>query len=548
MQAIVYARYSSLEQGRGSSLERQHEICAGYCARQKWKIKEQINDLGTSAWTGANLQTGNLAMLTKRLETEGGTDTVIVVEQLDRISRQPPMKVLEWISRVTATGASLATVNDNLVIDSERLLRDQMTLFSTVFNSFRAYGESQYKSDRISDAWARKRAKDAPLTSRTVAWVELVDGELRLIPARADVVRGIFEMSADGKGAGAIASELNRSGVETFGRSNGWQISYIKKILANRAVIGEFQTGTKPKGGVHKPAGEVRSNYYPAVVSDELFQRVQGRSRHIARASSRKLNNLLSGIAKCGGCGGAMTRLNKTNNWEYLRCEQSRRGLCDRTKNYPLRATVDGILDLLLLRAMDPQTFKSGDNARQLSNGVASAQRLVTDLTARRDRNRKLFELGDDGAADVVLELTKQLDTAKADLKAANAALGRENAAMPASEHLRLVSDVRALMDSADDAVREQARAKVKAALDSIISEVEFNNRIYARARGKEGGARFDESRWTYQDGFIVSLIDGAGFARFDAEATLDTEFDLAKRNGKNSPAIERYVERKDGK
>lgn len=171
MQAIVYARYSSLEQGRGSSLERQHEICAGYCARQKWKIKEQITDKGTSAWTGANLETGNLAALTKRLESEGGDDTVIVVEQLDRITRRPPMEVFDWIRTITATGAKLATVNDNLVIDAESLSRDQTTFMLTVFNSFRAYGESQHKSDRISAAWALKRAKDAPLTSRTVAWV-----------------------------------------------------------------------------------------------------------------------------------------------------------------------------------------------------------------------------------------------------------------------------------------------------------------------------------------------------------------------------------------
>ena len=129
MQAIGYSRWSSLEQGRGSSLERQTEAIEAFCKSQNWQLVEQVKDEGISAYFGANIKTGNLAKLVEKLERgELPRDLVIVVEQLDRISRLPPSQVIAWIQRVTALGVSIATANDTVVIDMNMIDANPMNV------------------------------------------------------------------------------------------------------------------------------------------------------------------------------------------------------------------------------------------------------------------------------------------------------------------------------------------------------------------------------------------------------------------------------------
>src|SRR5690606_1900964 len=125
--------------GKGSSLERQVALCERLCHDKGWEIVDRIRDEGRSAFTGANLKDGQLARFTERLELglqpEG---TILVVEQLDRISRLPPLEVMSWLERVIRHGLTIATANDGLVLNAEKLKADQIGFVSTVFNAFRA--------------------------------------------------------------------------------------------------------------------------------------------------------------------------------------------------------------------------------------------------------------------------------------------------------------------------------------------------------------------------------------------------------------------------
>lgn len=123
MQAIGYARWSSLEQGRGSSLERQVGLIRSFCEAKGWNLVDQIVDEGTSAYTGANVQTGNLAALIRHIENgEVSRDVVVVVEQLDRISRLPPSQVVGWIQRVVGTHRKRAMAQNSSLTRAKSLL------------------------------------------------------------------------------------------------------------------------------------------------------------------------------------------------------------------------------------------------------------------------------------------------------------------------------------------------------------------------------------------------------------------------------------------
>lgn len=255
MKAICYSRWSTLDQSCTTSAPRQLEATEAFAARQGWEISERIADDGQSAWTGANITTGKLGALVGRLEPDHGHGHVLVVEKLDRLSRQAPLTMAAWVQRACATGLTIVTADGAHTIDRDRLLRDQFTVIGLIFEAFRGFSESQAKSERVADAWDRKRQRGAPMTRRCPAWLTIpigttsfrspANGQVgyRVIEDRAKIVRQIFDMAARGIGKSTIALTLNRDGVDTWGRGRGWHASYVQKILRNPAVRhGDYQT------------------------------------------------------------------------------------------------------------------------------------------------------------------------------------------------------------------------------------------------------------------------------------------------------------------
>src|SRR5262249_49343451 len=54
-----------------------------------------------------------------------------------------------------------------------------------------------------------------------------------------------------------------------------WYPLYVSELLRSRQVLGEYQPGTKPRGGNWAPDGAPIPNYYPWIIDDELWHRVQ---------------------------------------------------------------------------------------------------------------------------------------------------------------------------------------------------------------------------------------------------------------------------------
>src|SRR5271165_5816466 len=151
-----------------------------------------------------------------------------------------------------------------------------MDLIYSLLVMSRAHEESVLKSDRVSAAWKNKRAnaKTQKLTARCPAWLRISPDRKRfeVLEDRKLIVERIFRASANGMGSFGIARRLNQDGVATFGNSKGWQNSYVKKILDNKSVLGQFQARTK-QGRVRNPSGDPILDYFPRIISDELFYR-----------------------------------------------------------------------------------------------------------------------------------------------------------------------------------------------------------------------------------------------------------------------------------
>ena len=84
----------------------------------------------------------------------------------------------------------------------------------------------------------------------------------------------------------------------------------MKSILTNESIAGVLVYGRKPKPG--NPQAEIVrvSEFFPAILTNDewvaLKQRLDIRREH-SRGGTHKSEYLLSGIVRCGHCGGPMT-------------------------------------------------------------------------------------------------------------------------------------------------------------------------------------------------------------------------------------------------
>jgi len=199
--AYSYIRMSSELQLRGDSLRRQLDASTAYAAENGLDLVEgdRLQDIGVSAFKGANVADGALGLFLEAIKSGRiSRGSYLLVESLDRLSRQELRKSLTLFLSIINAGVNIVTLADKRVY-TEQKTELQDLLISLVVMS-RAHEESQTKSLRVGAAWANKRAKAAtqPLTAMCPAWLRLAKDRSRyeVIEKRAAVIRRIFSESA----------------------------------------------------------------------------------------------------------------------------------------------------------------------------------------------------------------------------------------------------------------------------------------------------------------------------------------------------------------
>ncbi len=327
--AYSYVRFSTPEQMKGDSLRRQEAMAERYANEHGLILDDSLTfqDLGRSAFRGRNLEEGGhlREFLTFVESGDVPVGSYLLVESLDRLSRNKARKAVRLLEDICGMGITVVTLADGKRYTEEALNDDPMAMMWALMVAMRANEESEIKAKRVGAAWSNKRDRarreGKPMTERCPGWLRLREDRsgYDLIPDRADVVRQIFGWTLEGRGQHWIAAELNRQRIEVFGRGERWHRSYIAKMLHDRSTIGEYQPNRMVAGGRREAAGEAVEGYFPAVVDPETFERVDEVRRE--RADSVKPRNtatlrgpathMLAGLAKCPLCGATMTRVNK---------------------------------------------------------------------------------------------------------------------------------------------------------------------------------------------------------------------------------------------
>lgn len=403
--AYSYVRMSTEGQLKGDSLRRQLEQSSRYASEHGLTLIKTFNlaDYGVSAFKGQNVASGNLGRFLDAVRAgKIARGSYLLVESLDRLSRQNPRLALPQFLEIVNQGIVLVTLADQRKYTAESVRLEDL-LYSLVVMS-RAHEESQMKSQRIAAAWANKRAYAAEkkLTGRCPAWLKLKGNRksFDIIPDRVAIIERIFDEAKAGIGGYAIARRLNADKIPAFITSRGWHKSSVDKIITGRAVLGELQPH-RLIDGKRVPDGGVIQAYFPQIIPEEVFnaalaQRLMKKKGGGGRQGDR-VSNLFSKIGRCAYCGGSLRYENKgkgSKGGKFLACDNAVRGkgcVGGRWKYNDFEASFLSFVEEIDLGALIDAEEGAASRAK-LENERASLNGALLQAEAERENAYKLIE------------------------------------------------------------------------------------------------------------------------------------------------------------
>lgn len=304
-----YIRFSDSKQGQGDSVRRQLTDGQAWLAKHPEHTIDtslRMRDLGKSAFHGVNLDKdqgdlGKFVALVKKKNSPIKPGSILMLENIDRFSRQPAMKVAGIFNELVEAGIKILTLDPEEITDSTTI-NDMGRTLSLVLRMQLAHEESRKKSERNLKWWEGMREKAAQglrFNKRCPEWLEWDKEQkrYRVIAGAAKAIRFMFKKAANGMGDKKVLLELQTNNIAPFSRSGHWNSSYVGRILRDQAVLGVWQPGSW-KGGKFSPIGEPVPGFFPRVVDDGLFYKAQaGRNHRFKnRGPSGNFVNLFTGL------------------------------------------------------------------------------------------------------------------------------------------------------------------------------------------------------------------------------------------------------------
>ena len=208
-------------------------------------------------------------------------------------------------------------------------------------------------------AWFNEqRAKEDSLKIRRVLRHKMETGELLVKPVygycrlgrctmvpreeTAKIVRWLYEEAAKGRGSGELAAQLNAMGIPTPSQAAGnlhaadcWNTQHIRRILTDPVYVGTMihhkstRKSFKDKKTVRTPEQDwiVHRDHHEALISQELFEKVQALRRRFQRERYTRQERPFSGLLRCGRCASALVlRVRKDRPDTYICGKNHREG------------------------------------------------------------------------------------------------------------------------------------------------------------------------------------------------------------------------------
>ncbi|HHK9479155.1 TPA: recombinase family protein [Escherichia coli] len=321
-----YIRFSSMKQADGSSYERQKRTAAEIAAKYDLELVTSYQDFGVSAFKGANSRTGALSRFLDEIGRSVPVGSWLVVENLDRISRQSIIEAQELFLSIIRRGITIVTGMDGKVYSKESVNANPIDLLLSVMLFARANEESQTKRNRTnSSALIKIKAHQENPQNPAVAieeigknmwWTDTTSGYVLPHQVFFPIVQEVVELRRNGRSTAEILDHLNATytppPAASHKRHSNWSRAMIERLFHTRALIGIKEISVD---GVKYEL----KDYYPRVLDDAEFYHLKKsigvRACNYGDKEEVKPIPLLSGVnlLKCDHCGSAMVKVKGTN-------------------------------------------------------------------------------------------------------------------------------------------------------------------------------------------------------------------------------------------
>jgi site-specific DNA recombinase len=450
----VYIRWSTDDQGEGTTLDVQRDGCKHYILSQGWDFTEDLVFID-EGYSGGNMDRPAMTAL-RTVVREGRVDCVVVFK-LDRLSRS----VVDTVQLVLEEWDGLCHVKSaREPIDTTN---HAGKMFFYMLVSYAEWERAVIKERTFSGKLRRAQEGrnpgfKAPYGFRSEGGTFVVDD------AEAEVVRRIYELYRLGAGMIAITYKLNGEGLR-FREGRLWNESTVKQILANPIYCGDLAYGRRsrnPNRGkregetfylTQEPQVMVRDGI-PAIVSRAEWNAVQAARSSRPGAgkgsSGRSFSSghLLTGIARCA-CGAAMIGYKGGGQTEYYyRCSAGRKKGKEACRcGYIRQAVVDELVLTKLQMEFGNRVAQERYAARARGEAQAAIRRAQEGLTAAQKALARVDEL-----ETRMRRLFRENQLSLEEYREQRADLGKEREGLHARVHQleKVISDTEASLDVMD--------------------------------------------------------------------------------------------------
>ena len=380
MKGVIYARYSSDNQ-REESIEGQLRENKAYAKRNGIEIVGTYIDRAVSA------KTDNRPEFQRMIKDSAkkGFD-VVIVWKLDRFARNR-FDSAKYKAALKKNNVRVVSATEAISEGAEGIILESVL-----------EGMAEYYSAELAEKVTRGMTENAlkcKFNGGTLPYGYMVgeDQHLKINPAQAPVVIEIFRRYAGGESMTSIIEDLNARGIRTS-RGNRFDKNSLSRIFANRKYIGEY-----------KFRDVVVPNGVPAIISEDLFQRVAVRTKqnqHAQGKSKAPETYILTTKLFCGTCHSMFVgdSANKPNGviYRYYKCAGVKRHSCNR-KAFRKDWIEDKVIHMIMTALRNDQYIKAiaDDLIALLQEGnemIPALQEQLMDVRNTLDNLMKAIEKG----------------------------------------------------------------------------------------------------------------------------------------------------------
>ena len=311
LRVAAYCRVSTMQESQADSLETQKSHYEQYIkSRDDWDFAGLYYDEGLTGTKQLN-RPGLMRLIE---DCEERMIDFVVTKSISRLSRNTT-DCLEIVRKLLELNIPIYFEKENINTGSM-----ESELFLSILSGLAADESASISSN---NKWSiQKRFQNGTYKMANPPYGYDWNGETIIINEKqAEVVKRIFAATLSGKGAGAIAKELNADGIQPK-RGKKWSGGSILQMLHNERYVGNAilqKTYTDSQYNRHINYGQLDqyliTNTHESIVSQEDFDTAakmiaqRSRERGVVKGTDKYQQRYpLSEKIICGECGGTFKR------------------------------------------------------------------------------------------------------------------------------------------------------------------------------------------------------------------------------------------------